>query len=66
MHGQIQDAHAADLIILCIWELQGQLGRLNVESADAGLCSCKQVWPMLQNHVPSLFIKTYKLLSGVI
>ena len=42
------------LIVLCIGELQRQLGGLYVKGADTGLSPLQQIWPVLQGHPPTL------------
>lgn len=42
------------LIVLCVGELQGQLGGLNVKGTNSGLCSLKQICPVLKCHMPFL------------
>jgi hypothetical protein len=52
------------LIILCIGELQRQLGGLYVKGADTGLSPLQQIWPVLQGHASTLAGKNMLFLAG--
>lgn len=49
------------LVMLCIGELQGQLGGLNVKCADAGFCTLDEVSPVLPADLA--FLRTHQLPS---